>query len=71
MGDNEYLMQQMARDRLREARVRAARDRWLADEARRPTAGTGRNPRLHPNAWRVYGAVARSLISRWRNWRPA
>ncbi len=70
MSDNEYLMQQMARDRLREAQARATRDRWLDDHARQRAAGAGRSP-LRPNAWRAYGLVARSLISRWRNWRPA
>jgi hypothetical protein len=70
MSDNEYLMQQMARDRLRDARARATRDRLLDDHARQRAAGAGRG-RRRPNAWRAYGVVARSLISRWRNWRPA
>ena len=72
MSDNEYLLQQIARDRLQEARARATRDRLLGAEARREAPGSGRSPRRRANALlRAYGAVARSLISRWRNWRPA
>ena len=71
MGDNEYLTQVMIHERLREARARAARDRLLHHQVGHGAPGTGRRLRPRPSALRVYGAVAISLISRWRNWRPA
>ena len=72
MDANEYLIQFVAADRLREARARAAAH-YLREDARASgAAGVGprtrRRGRIPP---RAYWAVASSLISRWRNWRPA
>jgi hypothetical protein len=72
MGDNEYLIQVAASERVRQARARAAVQRMLASgRGREPAAA--RPPRRRParRLRRLYGAVASSLISRWRNWRPA
>jgi hypothetical protein len=71
MSDNEYLAQAAVHERLRDAWVRAAVARGVegARAAGAPQTGEGRR-----RPWwlsRAYGAVASSLMSRWRNWRPA
>ena len=71
MSDNEYLAQAAVHERLRDARARAAVARCVegARAAGAPRTGEGRR-----RSWwlsRAYGAVASSLVSRWRNWRPA
>ena len=72
MDANEYLIQFVAGERLREARARAAGDRLLEDAPGSGAAGVGPSTRRRwRRATRAYWAVASSLISRWRNWRPA
>jgi hypothetical protein len=71
MSDNEYLAQAAVHERLRDAWARAAVARCIerARAAGAPRTGQGRR-----RPWwlsRAYGAVASSLMSRWRNWRPA
>jgi hypothetical protein len=60
MSDDEYLAQHTVRERLREARADAARQRLLAEAPARPRRGV-----------RAYLLEASSRIRRWRNWRPA
>jgi hypothetical protein len=72
MDANEYLIQFVAGDRLREARDRAAAHHLLEDARASGAAGVGRSTRRRGRRpTRAYWAVASSLISRWRNWRPA
>jgi len=69
MDANEYLIQFVAGELLREGRARAAVHRLLEDAR---ASGGGPSPRRR--SWRpthAYWAVASSLIRRWRNWRPA
>ena len=70
MSDNEYLAQAAVHERLRDAWARAAVARCV-EEAR--AAGAPRTAESRRWWWlsRAYGAVASSLMSRWRNWRPA
>jgi len=68
VSDNEYLAQVIAGDRLTEARARARIERKLG-EAR--LTGAERAPGRAAQWARLYGLAATSLISRWRNWRPA
>jgi hypothetical protein len=70
MSDNEYLTHVAIGERLREARAHAAVLRRIED-ARASGAADARRSRRRRRPLRAYGAVARSLISRWRNWRPA
>jgi hypothetical protein len=68
VSDTEYLAQTIAGDRLKEARARARIERVLGEmRITRAAPGPGR---AAPWA-RLYGLAASSLISRWRNWRPA
>jgi hypothetical protein len=72
MDANEYLIQFLAGELLREGRARAAVHRLLEDARASGAAGGGPSPRRRSRRpTRAYWAVASSLISRWRNWRPA
>ena len=72
MDANEYLIQFVAGERLREARAGAAGHRLLEDARASGAAGVGRTTRRRPRrSTHAYWAVASSLIRRWRNWRPA
>ena len=72
MDANEYLIQFVAGERLREARAGAAGHRLLEDARARGAARVERSTRRRSRrSTRAYWAVASSLIRRWRNWRPA